>query len=33
MLDGYLAAYGEVLAAREASLLDDSASFPAQVAV
>jgi glycosyltransferase involved in cell wall biosynthesis len=33
MLDGYLSAYGEVLAAREASLLDDSASFPAQVAV
>ena len=33
MLDSYLAAYGEVLAAREASLLDDSASFPAQVAV
>jgi glycosyltransferase involved in cell wall biosynthesis len=33
MLDGYLAAYCDVLAAREASLLDDSASFPAQVAV
>ncbi len=33
MLDGYLTAYGEVLAAREASLLDDSSSFPAQVAV
>jgi glycogen(starch) synthase len=33
MLDGYLSAYGEVLAAREQSLLDDSASFPAQVAV
>jgi glycosyltransferase involved in cell wall biosynthesis len=33
MLDGYLAAYGEALAAREASLLDDSGTFPAQVAV
>lgn len=33
MVDGYLAAYGAVLAAREESLLDDSASYPAQVAV
>jgi glycogen(starch) synthase len=33
MLASYLAAYGEVLADRAAALLDDSGSYPAQVAV
>jgi glycosyltransferase involved in cell wall biosynthesis len=33
MIASYLAAYGEVLADRAAALLDDSGSYPAQVAV
>ena len=33
MLASYLAAYGEVLADRATALLDDSGSYPAQVAV